>query len=95
MRYIIALEEVCLLERLFSSSLVTVVSQSSPRKLRVCHFQKNTEICNHSYSNTVLAVRLNRLVIFVIFSSGPKSRKTKENYDSGKILYRIEIFSNF
>ena len=60
--------DVCLVERLFSSSLVAVVSLSSPRKLKVCHFKKGTEICNYSYSNTILAVKLNRAVsIFFLF----------------------------
>ncbi len=54
--------DICIVERLFSSSLVAIVSLSSPRKLKVCHFKKGTEICNYSYSNTILAVRLNRLV---------------------------------
>ena len=55
-------EDISIVERLFSSSLVAIVSLSSPRKLKVCHFKKGTEICNYSYSNTILAVRLNRLV---------------------------------
>ncbi|KAH8406873.1 hypothetical protein KR222_009638 [Zaprionus bogoriensis] len=49
-----------LVERLFESSLLAIVSQSAPRKLRVCHFKKQSEICNYSYSNTILAVKLNR-----------------------------------
>lgn len=57
--------DVCLVERLFSSSLVAVVSLSSPRKLKVCHFKKGTEICNYSYSNTILAVKLNRARLVV------------------------------
>lgn len=36
---------------------------ANPRKLRVFHFKKGTEICNYCYSNTVLSVRLNRNVI--------------------------------
>lgn len=55
-------EDISIVERLFSSSLVAIVSLSFPRKLKVCHFKKGTEICNYSYSNTILAVRLNRLV---------------------------------
>ncbi len=55
-------EDICIVERLFSSSLVAIVSQTAPRKLRVCHFKKGTEICNYCYSNTILAVRLNRNV---------------------------------
>lgn len=58
-------EDICIVERLFSSSLVAVVSMSQPRKLKVCHFKKGTEICNYSYSNTILAVRLNRARLVV------------------------------
>ncbi|XP_018563857.1 WD repeat domain phosphoinositide-interacting protein 2 isoform X2 [Anoplophora glabripennis] len=59
------MDDCCLVERLFSSSLVAVVSLSSPRKLKVCHFRKGTEICNYSYSNTILAVKLNRARLVV------------------------------
>ncbi|XP_051987261.1 WD repeat domain phosphoinositide-interacting protein 1-like isoform X1 [Xyrauchen texanus] len=52
--------DVFIVERLFSSSLVVVVSQSMPRRMNVYHFKKGTEICNYSYSNNILAVRLNR-----------------------------------
>ncbi|KAJ8246097.1 hypothetical protein GJAV_G00263620 [Gymnothorax javanicus] len=58
-------EDVCIVERLFSSSLVAIVSQKAPRKLKVCHFKKGTEICNYSYSNTILAVKLNRQRLIV------------------------------
>lgn len=58
-------EDICLVERLFSSSLVAIVSINAPRKLRVCHFKKGTEICNYSYSNTILAVKLNRARLVV------------------------------
>ncbi|XP_076852563.1 WD repeat domain phosphoinositide-interacting protein 1 [Brachyhypopomus gauderio] len=49
-----------IVERLFSSSLVVVVSQAVPRRMNVYHFKKGTEICNYSYSDSILAVRLNR-----------------------------------
>ncbi|XP_047143462.1 WD repeat domain phosphoinositide-interacting protein 2 isoform X1 [Hydra vulgaris] len=58
--------DVCIVERLFSSSLVAIVSLSAPRKLKVCHFKKGTEICNYSYPNTILAVRLNRVRLLVV-----------------------------
>ncbi|XP_021944588.1 WD repeat domain phosphoinositide-interacting protein 2 isoform X2 [Folsomia candida] len=54
-----------IVERLFSSSLVAIVSLKSPRKLRVCHFKKGNEICNYSYQNTILGVRLNRARLVV------------------------------
>ncbi|RMX52685.1 hypothetical protein pdam_00004236 [Pocillopora damicornis] len=43
-----------------------IVSLSAPRKLKVCHFKKGTEICNYSYPNTILAVRLNRVRLLVV-----------------------------
>lgn len=52
-------------ERLFSSSLVAIVSNDSPRKLKLCHFKKGTEICNYKYTSKVLAVRLNRARLIV------------------------------
>ncbi|XP_065066460.1 WD repeat domain phosphoinositide-interacting protein 2-like [Rhopilema esculentum] len=58
-------DDVCIVERLFSSSLVAIVSLSAPRKLKVCHFKKGTEICNYSYPNTILAVKLNRVRLLV------------------------------
>ncbi|XP_014235192.2 WD repeat domain phosphoinositide-interacting protein 2 isoform X1 [Trichogramma pretiosum] len=58
-------EDACIIERLFNSSLIAMVSSSSPRKLKVCHFRKGTEICNYSYSNTILAVKLNRARLVV------------------------------
>ena len=57
-----ATEDVYIAERLFSSSLVAIVSHSAPRKLKVCHFKKGTEICNYSYTSKILAVKMNRAV---------------------------------
>ena len=54
------------MERLFSSSLIAMVSLSAPRKLKVCHFKKGTEICNYCYPNTILAVKLNRARLLVV-----------------------------
>ena len=58
--YLVDTDYTCIVERLFASSLLAVVSLSSPRKLKVCHFKKNTEIVQNSYLNTILAVKLNR-----------------------------------
>ncbi|XP_051889220.1 WD repeat domain phosphoinositide-interacting protein 1 isoform X3 [Pristis pectinata] len=57
--------DVYIVERLFSSSLVVIVSLSTPRRMNVYHFKKGTEICNYSYSNTILTVRLNRQRLIV------------------------------
>ncbi|CAF1116064.1 unnamed protein product, partial [Didymodactylos carnosus] len=53
------------IERLFSSSLTALVSNQSPRKLKVCHFKKGTEICSYSFANTILSVKLNRQRLIV------------------------------
>lgn len=52
--------DICIVERLFSSSLVVIVSLLSPRKLRLYHIKKRTEISIHSYANTILSVKMNR-----------------------------------
>jgi len=52
--------DVYIAERLFSSSLVGVVSSSNERTLRICHFKKGTEICRYSYGDRIRAVRMNR-----------------------------------
>uniref|UniRef100_A0A8D0BZE4 WD repeat domain, phosphoinositide interacting 1 n=1 Tax=Salvator merianae TaxID=96440 RepID=A0A8D0BZE4_SALMN len=57
--------DVYIVERLFSSSLVVVVSHVKPRQMNVYHFKKGTEICNYSYSSNILSVRLNRQRLIV------------------------------
>ncbi|XP_037260761.1 WD repeat domain phosphoinositide-interacting protein 1 isoform X1 [Falco rusticolus] len=52
--------DVYIVERLFSSSLVVVVSHARPQQMNVYHFKKGTEICNYSYSSNILSIRLNR-----------------------------------
>lgn len=58
-------EDTRIAERLFSSSLVAVVTASEPHKLKVCHFKKGTEICNYSYPADILSVKLNRSRLIV------------------------------
>jgi len=63
--YANATDDVYIAERLFSSSLVAIVTHSAPRKLKVCHFKKGTEICNYSYTSKILAVKMNRARLVV------------------------------
>merc|ERR1712018_385258 len=63
--------DVYIAERLFSSSLVAVVSGASPRTLRIEHFKKGTEICRYSYGDRIQAVRMNRAVIHTIRDTPP------------------------
>ncbi|MED6287872.1 WD repeat domain phosphoinositide-interacting protein 1, partial [Characodon lateralis] len=59
--------DVYIVERLFSSSLVVVVCAAMPQQMNIYHFKKGTEICNYSYPNKILAIKLNRqrLVVFL------------------------------
>jgi len=59
---LLAFEEVRIIERLFSSSLIALVSDQAPRKLTVFHFRKGREISSHKFPTTILAVKMNRLV---------------------------------
>lgn len=52
--------EVRILERLYNSSLIIIIKTQSPRKLTLFHMKKGAEISIHSYTNTILAVKLNR-----------------------------------
>ena len=61
-------------ERLFSSSLVAVVSRDNPRTLRVCHFNKGTEITSRKFDTKILSVKLNREVT-ILSSKTSKSRR--------------------
>lgn len=63
-------EDTKIAERLFSSSLVAVVTASEPNILKVCHFKKGTEICNYTYVSDILSVKLNRwrLVVCLVDS---------------------------
>ncbi|CAG0888287.1 unnamed protein product [Cyprideis torosa] len=58
-------EEICGVERLFSSSLISVVSVNAPRRLRICHFKKESEICAMNFANSILAVKFNRMRMVV------------------------------
>lgn len=78
-------EDVCIVERLFSSSLIAMVSLSSPRKLKVCHFKKGTEICNYSYPNTILAIKLNRARLLVVLEENLYIHNIKDM----KVLHTI------
>uniref|UniRef100_A0A915NIP2 WD repeat domain phosphoinositide-interacting protein 2 n=1 Tax=Meloidogyne floridensis TaxID=298350 RepID=A0A915NIP2_9BILA len=58
-------ERACIVEKLFNSSLITVVSMKSTRKLQVYHSSKENEICSHTYASSIIAVRMNRKRVVV------------------------------
>ncbi|CAG5898534.1 unnamed protein product [Menidia menidia] len=57
--------DVYIVERLFSSSLVVVVSATMPQRMNIYHFKKGTEICNYNYPSDILAIKLNRTRLVV------------------------------
>ena len=81
---------ITLAERLFSSSLLIVVSQENPRRLRVLHFRKSTEICAYSYSSAILSCRINRLRLIVILENAIYIHNIKDM----KMLHNIKDTPN-
>ncbi|XP_045478537.1 WD repeat domain phosphoinositide-interacting protein 2-like isoform X2 [Harmonia axyridis] len=59
-------EEVYLIEKLFASSLVAVVTVDAPRMLKVRHYKRGTEICNYTYASSILNIKMNRERLCVI-----------------------------
>ncbi|CAB3396548.1 unnamed protein product [Caenorhabditis bovis] len=59
------LRELVVVERLYSSSLIVMVSQIEPRVMRVYHYATRNYICDHRFNKSVLNVKLNRERIVV------------------------------
>uniref|UniRef100_A0A1A9W2V6 Anaphase-promoting complex subunit 4 WD40 domain-containing protein n=1 Tax=Glossina brevipalpis TaxID=37001 RepID=A0A1A9W2V6_9MUSC len=58
-------ENIRIVERLFNSSLVVLVTALKPKCLRMLHFKKKQEICNCSYPSDILCIRMNRCRLVV------------------------------
>lgn len=58
-------EDVCIVERHFLTSLVGIVSLSSPRKLTFYNFSNGAEISVKHFPNTILSLKLNRKTFVV------------------------------
>ncbi|EFP00189.1 hypothetical protein GCK72_018893 [Caenorhabditis remanei] len=56
----LGLNNCLIIERLFSSALMVVISQKDPRVLHVYHFTSKNIICDHRFNKSILTVRLNR-----------------------------------
>ncbi|VDK50024.1 unnamed protein product [Anisakis simplex] len=52
-------EDVIIAEHLYSTALVLIVSRRSPRKLRVHNYEEGKEMGTYSYSNNIVAVKVN------------------------------------
>uniref|UniRef100_A0A0K8UXD7 WD repeat domain phosphoinositide-interacting protein 2 n=1 Tax=Bactrocera latifrons TaxID=174628 RepID=A0A0K8UXD7_BACLA len=53
-------EHIILMERLFNTSLVVMVTAEKPHCLQMLHFKKNQKICNCVYPTNILSIRMNR-----------------------------------
>ncbi|KAL3310658.1 WD repeat domain phosphoinositide-interacting protein 2 [Cichlidogyrus casuarinus] len=53
-------EPMCCVGRLFTSSLITLVSVNDMRKLNVYHSKRNHIICTYRYPKSILTIKLNR-----------------------------------
>ena len=45
---------------------MAVVTREDPRTLRVCHFNKGTEITSRKFDTKILSVKLNREVTILV-----------------------------
>ncbi|KHJ79184.1 hypothetical protein OESDEN_21176 [Oesophagostomum dentatum] len=55
-----AVHDAIIVERLFNSSLVVIVSQKEPRVICIYHFKSKNMICVYKFIKSVLNVKLNR-----------------------------------
>lgn len=70
-------EEINIVERLFSSSLVAVVSLNAPRKLKVwVNFGQSARYCTHIYNNVDLIVDF---LFFIVSVAGVSFQKRNRN----------------
>ncbi|XP_067638130.1 WD repeat domain phosphoinositide-interacting protein 2-like [Eurosta solidaginis] len=51
---------ITLVERLFNSSLVVMVTAGEPNCLQMLHFKKNQNICHCVYGSNIHSIRMNR-----------------------------------
>lgn len=86
--------DICIVERLFSSSLVVIVSLLSPRKLRLFHIKKRTEISIHSYKNTILSIKLNRKRLVICLEDQLYIHSLKDDLDVKWVITNIPANPN-
>ncbi|KAM7533496.1 hypothetical protein Aperf_G00000124202 [Anoplocephala perfoliata] len=79
-------DPMCLVGRLFTSNLVTLVSLADPRRLLIYHSRRDSLICDYRYSNTILAVKMNRQRLIVCV----ENEIFIHNIRDMELLHRIE-----
>lgn len=61
---------IVIVDRLFNSSLVVLVTETKPNCLIMVHFKKNQDICHCVYPSPILSVRMNRHRLVVCLAEG-------------------------
>ncbi|XP_075149594.1 autophagy-related 18b isoform X3 [Haematobia irritans] len=79
-------EEIRIVERLFNSSLVVLVTHQKPNCLKMLHFKKKQDICNCVYPSDILCVRMNRYRLVVCLAESIHIHDIRDM----KILHSIE-----
>ncbi|XP_061389210.1 WD repeat domain phosphoinositide-interacting protein 2-like [Musca vetustissima] len=79
-------EQIRIVERLFNSSLVVLVTQQKPNCLKMLHFKKKQDICNCVYPSDILCVRMNRYRLVVCLAESIHIHDIRDM----KILHSIE-----
>ncbi|XP_065357041.1 WD repeat domain phosphoinositide-interacting protein 2 isoform X2 [Calliphora vicina] len=79
-------EQIRIVERLFNSSLVVLVTQQKPNCLKMLHFKKKQDICNCVYPSDILCVRMNRFRLIVCLAESIHIHDIRDM----KILHSIE-----
>lgn len=79
-------ESIRIVERLFNSSLVVLVTVQKPNCLKMLHFKKKQDICNCVYPSEILCVRMNRYRLVVCLAESIHIHDIRDM----KILHSIE-----
>ncbi|XP_058982069.1 uncharacterized protein LOC131800415 isoform X1 [Musca domestica] len=79
-------EQIRIVERLFNSSLVVLVTHQKPNCLKMLHFKKKQDICNCVYPSDILCVRMNRYRLVVCLAESIHIHDIRDM----KILHSIE-----
>ena len=79
-------ENIRIVERLFNSSLVVLVTAQKPNCLKMLHFKKKQDICNCVYPSEILCVRMNRHRLIVCLAESIHIHDIRDM----KILHSIE-----
>ncbi|XP_034134948.1 WD repeat domain phosphoinositide-interacting protein 2 isoform X1 [Drosophila guanche] len=79
-------EQIRIVERLFNSSLVVLVTSQKPNCLKMLHFKKKQDICNCFYPSEILCVRMNRQRLIVCLAESIHIHDIRDM----KILHSIE-----